>query len=190
MWTPLPKKNTQQKESELVRFRNSHWLSVWEKRSDSFSIVFPIIVFFYSFPNGKTVWKNYGKTVWKNGKANGLKAISKRPPDCHSKQVILSSGGWGPHLRLQDQAFCSHVEKLWKNFWKTIKKRSRGSRWAYKGLGFAGSGAAQIPTLPGPPSLGHQAGRKCNEKLFKNGLEKRWKNYGKTVLEKLCLEKL
>ena len=54
--------------------------------------------------------------------------------------------------------------------------------------------------------LGHQAGHKRNkplsktglEKLFKNGLEKLWKNgleklmenYGKTVLEKLCLEKL
>ena len=66
------------------------------------------------------------------------------------------------------------VEKLLKNY----KKRSRGSRWAYKGLGLAGSGAAQIPTQPGPPSLGHQAGRKCNEKLFKNGLEK---NDGKTM---------
>ena len=65
---------------------------------------------------------------------------------------------WGS----EDLVFCGPLEKLWKNYWKTIKKRSGSFRLALRGW------ALQVLAH----DLGHQAGHKRNKKLSKNMLEK------------------
>ena len=78
-------------------------------------------------------------------------------------------------MRLQDQAFCSHVEKLLKNY----KKKN--------GLGAPGGltrgWALRVPARPkSPPSLDHPAwATKLAESVTKNYSETVWKNDGKTM---------